>query len=182
MLNKMWKIFQYIIIWDYAVNNWVIKNQNKQVRNGLGIITCFGSGYTWIFLYSLFFILGTVQIRDIILSIIIAEFLGLIIIIVLRNFIRRERPRMNINSLIPLPWNKYSFPSHHALRAVLLATICGENYDKLFPFFICFALIISLSRVYLQKHYFFDVIAGAFIGFLSAWLVYGCLLWFVCMV
>jgi len=162
------RFIQKIIMWDLLLSKWVNKHQNESVRKISRIITCLGSGYFWMLFYAIMFILGTTKFRIIIVSIVLAELLGLLAIIVLRNLIKRERPAADIIFLLPLPWQKNSFPSHHALRASMLATMFGTAYPSWLPFLIFCAIVVSISRVYLEMHYPFDVLAGSCIGFLCA--------------
>jgi len=165
------RFIQKIIMWDLLLSNWMNKHQNKSVRKISQIITCLGSGYFWVPIYAIMFILGTTKFRTIIVSIVLAELLGLLAIIVLRSLVKRERPIANIIFLLPLPWQSNSFPSHHALRVSMLATTFGIVYPSSLPVLIFCAIIVSISRVYLEMHYAFDVLVGSFIGFLCAWLV-----------
>ena len=162
------RLIQKIITWDLLLSNWVNKHQNESVRKISKVITCLGSGYFWVPLYAIMFILGTTKFKTIVISIVLAELLGLSAIIALRSFVKRERPITNIVFLLPLPWQKNSFPSHHALRVSMLATIFGTAFPSSLPVLIFCAIIISISRVYLEMHYAFDVLAGSFIGFLCA--------------
>jgi undecaprenyl-diphosphatase len=120
--------------------------------------------------YLFLFVLGTEKIKAILPSVIMAELLGLLIIIVSRNLIKRERPTAYKSFLLSLPWQGNSFPSHHALRVSMLATMFGTAYPSLLPFLIFAAAAVSISRIYLEKHYPFDILVGSFIGFLCAWL------------
>jgi undecaprenyl-diphosphatase len=166
------RFIKKIIKWDLLLSNWVNKHQNKSVRKISQIITRLGSGYFWVPIYAIMFILGTTKFRTIVVSIVLAELLGLSAIIVLRSLVKRERPIANIVFLLPLPWQKNSFPSHHALRVSMLATIFGSFYPSWLPFLIFSATMVSISRIYLEMHYPFDVLTGSFLGFLCAKLVH----------
>lgn len=146
--------------------NWVIKHRNQRTRKAFFVITYFGSVYVWLFLYIFLFLFGGDNFRSVLLLIIFAELLGLLIIILFRSLIKRARPNSNIFFL--LPWQIYSFPSHHALRVSMLSTIFGASYSWLLPFLIFITFIVSISRIYLVKHYPFDVFAGLIFGFLCA--------------
>ncbi len=69
---------------------------------------------------------------------------------------------------------KNSFPSGHATSAFclfsFLAILTKQNALKT----ICFvlALSVSYSRIYLSKHFFGDIFAGALIGTITTFLVY----------
>ena len=162
------KFIQKPITCDLSIINWVIKHRDQRVRKVFCIVTYLGSGYVWTFAYLIIFALGTDKVKAILFSVILAELLGLLIIIVLRNLIKRERPTTDITFLLPLPWHSNSFPSHHALRVSMLAAIFGTAYPSWWPFLIFSATVVSISRIYLERHYPSDVLAGSFIGFLCA--------------
>jgi undecaprenyl-diphosphatase len=69
-----------------------------------------------------------------------------------------------------LVWN-FSFPSSHAMLAFCAIPILSEQYPKLKKVWIAIAILIALSRIYLGLHFFSDVIAGAFIGYLVGFMV-----------
>ena len=80
----------------------------------------------------------------------------------LKNAVNRPRPEGTFTR------SNSSFPSGHATAAFALATVFAHEYPKLsIP---CYALAsgIALSRVYLDRHYPSDVLAGAVIGFAMA--------------
>jgi len=168
-VNIFKQFFQKIISWDHALNTWVVKNEIKTVKGLFKIITCLGYGGFWFPIYLIIFMCGAEKVRGIVSSIIIAELLGYLIIIIIRNMLPRERPKGK--SLLDkiLPWNKCSFPSHHSLRALLLATVWGIGYPSTFALLICLAGLIGFSRIYLQRHYLSDVLTGSVLGIICGW-------------
>lgn len=83
----------------------------------------------------------------------------------LKNLVHRPRPiPPDIVSLSSCP-RDYSFPSSHAAVAFSAATILITFDKKRKWYYIGGALLISLSRIYLQCHFFFDVVAGGLIGY-----------------
>lgn len=65
--------------------------------------------------------------------------------------------------------NEYqSFPSGHATASFALATSLSTHYPKYKTWFFTLAVLISASRIYEDRHWFTDVVAGAGIGYLSA--------------
>ena len=69
---------------------------------------------------------------------------------------------------------KYGFVSSHAANtmglAVLVSLILKNRWMTIGM--MAFALLNGYSRIYLGKHYFFDVIGGALLGFAIGWVVY----------
>lgn len=93
----------------------------------------------------------------------------------LKNLFGRTRPD---NQLLEAAEN-FSFPSGHALMAVtfygLLAYIVWHSVKNqklkwtLIVLLILWIIIVGVSRIYLRRHYYSDVMAGFAMGFL--WLV-----------
>ena len=93
----------------------------------------------------------------------------------LKNLFGRARPD---NQLLEAAEN-FSFPSGHALMAVtfygLLAYIVWHSVRKprlkwtLIVLLILWIIVVGVSRIYLRRHYYSDVMAGFAMGFL--WLV-----------
>jgi len=93
------------------------------------------------------------------------EFLGMVLLIPLRYLFRRARPsERKRRAILPIPWERYSFPSSHAIRAVCAATVLGLNYAWVWPVALPLALLVAASRVVLRRHYASDVIAGVVVG------------------
>ena len=149
---------------DSRISAYFASDNNAFLQSGFSVISHLGSGLVffsiliilWLFFYDYF--------SQIVLFILFAEIAGLFAIIILRYATRRKRPFVYRNPFWFSPWNKYSFPSHHAFRAFMVATILGIKYPISTPFLFFVAISISFSRIYLSKHYLTDVVAGAIIG------------------
>jgi undecaprenyl-diphosphatase len=63
-----------------------------------------------------------------------------------------------------------SFPSSHAANAAAIAWIFSRRWRRLAPLFWGLALTVAWSRIYLNRHYLSDVLAGIAIGAASGWL------------
>ena len=84
-----------------------------------------------------------------------------------RPFVRF--PELTVLTKIP---GDASFPSGHtAASFAVAAAIYMAGYRKMGRFLYVFAALIGASRLYLGVHYPTDVIAGAIVGVLSAWIV-----------
>lgn len=92
--------------------------------------------------------------------------------LILKNAIRRPRPKESIIDFVPglTPSDRFSFPSGHTAAAFLFATVLSAYYPSLM--FIAFGLaaIIGMSRVLLGVHYPSDIAAGILLGI-------GCAMW-----
>jgi len=157
-----------IIDCDKTINLYMLNHQNGFIKACCRFITYLGSGIVWFSLYPIIYILGTTQMRVFVFSIIVAELAGLLLTIVIRNLVKRSRPRPYSDFLKFCPWNQYSFPSHHAFRSSLLATSWGIYFPQFSLFFIFAALFICFTRLYLQKHYWSDLAVGLIIGALCS--------------
>ncbi len=93
----------------------------------------------------------------------------------LKRIIKRERPSIKYQALIPLlNASDYAFPSGHTSGAFSMATsftiACPKWYVAV-PVF-SYAALVGYSRIYLGVHYPSDVFAGALLGAGSAWVMY----------
>ena len=75
----------------------------------------------------------------------------------LKDFFARNRPPGAAMS-------DYSFPSGHATFAWALALVLASKQPRLKYAYFLLAALISLSRIYLGKHYPADIVAGSAIG------------------
>lgn len=70
--------------------------------------------------------------------------------------------------------DKFSFPSGHASRAVFVAYFFINLYPIsmfCFPPLLAWATSICFSRVLLNRHHIFDVLAGVLLGLFEGWLL-----------
>lgn len=88
-----------------------------------------------------------------------------IVDVVMKNVIRRNRPWVAQRLTETTCPRTYSFPSTHAAGSFAGATILVAFDKKRAKFYYLTAFLISFSRIYLLCHYFFDVLAGGIIGY-----------------
>lgn len=83
--------------------------------------------------------------------------------------IQRERPDVIFD--LPL-MDEFSFPSGHTAIAFAIASTMSY-FTKRRTDIVLFilAVLVGMSRIYLQAHYLTDVIAGALIGIFSSWII-----------
>eukprot|EP00850_Spirogloea_muscicola_P013739 SM000095S24953 [mRNA] locus=s95:149392:151656:+ [translate_table: standard] len=122
-----------------------------------------------------------------------AYLVDLAVIGVLKVIVRRPRPSYNTgrpqilyskccpSHNVVVSVDKWSFPSGHASRTILTASLCFLQWPMLaamlpppfdgpliFVFATIWAVSTSTSRILLGRHYFLDVIAGALLGVAEA--------------
>jgi len=94
--------------------------------------------------------------------------------VILKNIFLRPRPLPVVvlakTGFLSCPKN-YSFPSAHAATAFAAATVLTFFDKKRHRFYYAVAILISYSRIYLNCHYFFDVVFGALLGYLISKLI-----------
>jgi undecaprenyl-diphosphatase len=92
---------------------------------------------------------------------------------ILKELFSRTRPCQaldNVRLLVTCGSGK-SFPSSHAVNNFVAATILSYFYKQYKIIYFSIASLMALSRVYVGVHYPSDIIAGALLGFLVAWLL-----------
>jgi undecaprenyl-diphosphatase len=90
-----------------------------------------------------------------------------LIVLLLKFTVRRQRPLGNWGDIYRRT-DPHSFPSGHAARAILLATlVTGVGPFWLGAILMLWAPLVALARVALGVHYLSDVFVGAVLGFLG---------------
>jgi undecaprenyl-diphosphatase len=89
--------------------------------------------------------------------------------LVLKYYIARPRPSLNIGATILASPGNFSFPSTHATLAFAMAYILSREEPRKRRAFFILAILISVSRIYLGVHYPLDVVAGMILGYAIGW-------------
>jgi undecaprenyl-diphosphatase len=110
--------------------------------------------------------------RHVGLAVFVAQGINGVTVQILKDMIARPRPFVVDPSISPLfvesPTS--SMPSGHASSAFAFAIVMGYYFPKSKPYMITFAIVMSISRLYAFVHFPSDVILGALIGILSAYI------------
>ncbi|GAB4500809.1 MAG: phosphatase PAP2 family protein [Anaerolineales bacterium] len=94
------------------------------------------------------------------------------LVMTLKFTIRRRRPEGEWGKIYRNT-DPHSFPSGHAARAFLIALLAGWlGPENLALILWIWAPLVSLARVAMGVHYLSDVVAGALVGLLTAWLAW----------
>ena len=149
---------------DRKISEYFLSRDNLWSKRLFQAVSHLGAGVLWVGVYAFGFIFFPSDTHRLLLTLVVAELMGLSVIIPLRYCTRRNRPSADYKCSRITPWNRYSFPSHHAFRAFSIAIIVGVRHPAVFPWLICTALGIGFSRIYLSKHYLTDVVAGTLLA------------------
>lgn len=139
----------------------------KYIKEALTAITALGSAYFYGILIIFLFLLNKNKTA---LYIIIGLIICYSFVFILRIFYFKERPNKEDYFNLFTKINASSFPSLHTLSSTYVATVLSNSLmnTKLTIFFYTIVLFIASSRIYLKKHYLFDVFAGLIIGIIAS--------------
>lgn len=79
---------------------------------------------------------------------------------ILKGIFRRQRPQKKK----AFATDKYSFPSGHAARATAVAITLAFHNPNLAPLWLIWAVLVSLARVALSRHFLSDIAGGIVVG------------------
>ncbi len=95
-----------------------------------------------------------------------------LVVQLLKRQVERPRPYLVLadSRVIAAPLTDYSFPSGHATASFAMATVLSMAWPRWSVLLMALAALVGVSRTYLGHHYPSDVLAGAVIGVLVAYL------------
>jgi len=109
-------------------------------------------------------------------NLLLALLLDIVVVAVVKAFTRRRRPAYNVDDQYATVKmvDKFSFPSGHSTRAVMLAimftVVEPVNFILWLPL-LGWAGAVCVSRVLLGRHHILDVVAGVVIGVVQAFVM-----------
>ena len=112
------------------------------------------------------------ELRKVGLSTLAALSFSHLVVQLLKRQVERRRPYLALadSRLIVTPLSDYSFPSGHTTASFATATVLSAHWPSLTLPLMLLAATVGISRTYLGHHYPSDVVVGALIGMLSAYL------------
>jgi undecaprenyl-diphosphatase len=150
---------------DVRISNKIrITEQPGTLRTLAAVLAHSGDSWFWVAGLVLIWWLGSDYWKERAIILIIAILLTAVIVLIVKFTVRRKRPAGE--------WGKFyrstdphSFPSGHAVRAVMLAVmVLGLGPLWLGMLLLIWAPLVGLARVAMGVHFLSDVLAGMVLG------------------
>ena len=154
--------------WEHKVASKITLSDRSRWRWPASIGAHLGDGALWAVVGVALWIWGAGNIRGLILVSALVVLGTNILSTAVKYLVRRPRPQVR-RHLHSVKYDRYSFPSGHAVRMAAIAVIAWHLSPSLALIGYSLALLISLCRVLVGVHYPSDVLAGLLIGSLGAW-------------
>jgi len=158
-------VIELVKKFDIKIINIINKKKHSLLDKIMFFLTVLGNAGTIWIIVIMFFLLtknSTIAFK-LSLSLLSSAWLGNIVI---KPLFERKRPYQVYQDLkrIPRKINDYSFPSGHSITSFSVATTMFFIDPIIGSCFYFLALFIAYSRIYLNMHYFSDIVIGALLG------------------
>lgn len=161
-----------LVQWDFIVKDWLLSRQSSGLTDFFRLLTQFGSPVVLLALalVLLFFLLRYKRQLEA-MSTCLCLLSAWLLMDLLKQFFARPRPLGDALTVAA----GFSFPSGHAMLsmafygflAILLLKQYPGKWSRMAAFVILLLIVgIGFSRMYLNVHYFSDVLAGFLLGLL----------------
>ncbi|CAK1548681.1 unnamed protein product [Leptosia nina] len=173
--RKVPEMLQSILRYDVQFTKKFVENAQKvtalrSLGNHSKLLEVSCHGIVWLAGWLTFiWLFNNSELYQLQVNMLIALILDIVVIAIIKAFVRRRRP-IPMNKLIPGNPDKYSFPSGHASRSVLIAfiLICVDPVSFIFyPPLLAWVTSVAISRVLAERHYFLDVFGGIGVGIME---------------
>jgi undecaprenyl-diphosphatase len=160
--------FQELIEWDETTSKKLQIVETDHSLKPLAVIFAHsGDSWFWFVGLVIVFLVGNPFWRHLTLTFILSFIPLAVIVLWIKFTIRRKRPEGEWGKIYRIT-DPHSFPSGHAARAYLFATLAiglGPVWFAILLFL--WAPLVCLARVLTGVHYISDVIAGLIVGIFS---------------
>lgn len=128
-------------------------------------LTAFGTIYHFVILIA---ILISFDQQQLAYKLVTGQIIMYLFAVPLKLFLFKNRPKKIMHKNIIEKIEASSFPSVHTLRIFFVSTVLINFFNNaILTIILSFlSLAVAYSRIYLKRHYFIDIIGGAFLGIL----------------
>jgi undecaprenyl-diphosphatase len=150
--------------WDARATTRLRVAEKPGIRRSLAVVFAH-SGDSWFWLLALLIVwLSSAAWRERVIFMTLSILITALVVFTIKFTVRRKRPEGEWGAIYRKT-DPHSFPSGHAARALMLATI-GLGLGPLWfsILLLIWAPLVTLARVAMGVHYLSDVIAGALLG------------------
>jgi len=134
------------------------------LRTLAAVLAHSGDSWFWLAGLGLLWWLGTDYWKERALTLIISILVTAVVVMIIKFTVRRRRPEGEWGNIYRAT-DPHSFPSGHAVRAVMLAVVLlGLGPLWLGLVLVIWAPLVGLARVAMGVHYLSDVVAGMVLG------------------
>jgi undecaprenyl-diphosphatase len=166
------KAHQRLAIWDRAlVRRWQRLTLPDRWHRWLVLFVRIGDGWGWALVAAaLAWFLPWTRFKMVVGQSLLAVAISLPIYWGIKLGFRRSRPFSLARKFAPRvpPLDKYSFPSGHTMNNLAVAMTLALHIPALWPLAMAVPVSLGLLRVLYGVHFVTDILAGAFLGALSA--------------
>jgi undecaprenyl-diphosphatase len=137
------------------------------LRTAAAFLAHSGDSWFWLIGLAAVYLIGSSDGREVALRLAVAIVATAIVVLALKLLFRRRRPEGEWGAIYRIT-DPHSFPSGHAARAILLATLSAVwTPGWVAAIFLVWAPLVVLARVSMGVHFLVDVIAGALLGLIA---------------
>lgn len=167
---------------DHPVHDWIMAYRTPEVRDTMELVSSAGKGWRLFLVAMGLFVIGLwrerVTFKVAGLGGMAAVSGGGIAVQLLKHLIGRCRPYLEDQGACLAAFagptflrGHDSFPSGHATAAFALAGVLARTYPRARPLWYALAGAVGLSRLAINAHFLSDVMAGASLGLMVAFVV-----------
>jgi len=165
-------MMQTILAWDANISNRLrVAEKPGWLRRFAKLLAHSGDSWFWLLGLALVGWLGTPYWRWRMIAFGIGVLVTAGLVLIVKFTVRRRRPEGDWGDIYRST-DPHSFPSGHAARAFLLATLAVAFGPLWFAIIlVIWAPLVALARVSMGVHYFSDVFVGGVFGIFMGWIV-----------
>lgn len=165
-------MMEKILAWDAKISTRLrVAEKPGNLRRVAKLLAHSGDSWFWFLGLAVVGWLGTPYWRWRMITFGIGVLVTAVLVLIVKFTVRRRRPEGEWGDIYRST-DPHSFPSGHAARSFLLATMAVAFGPTWFAVtLVIWAPLVALARVAMGVHYFSDVLVGGLFGIFMGWIV-----------